>query len=116
MKPYYIFAVLWAAGCQPKLQIEYNIPENIPEANRIELMRILNEGKTNYKIHCSSCHGIFSSGKEHIPNFTKVQLDNYTTKNITDDTENHGNARKMSQQELKSVLIFLNLIKRQGQQ
>src|SRR4029077_4512196 len=35
------------------------------------------KGKALYKIHCGDCHGIFTKGKDGVPNFTKTQIDNY---------------------------------------
>jgi mono/diheme cytochrome c family protein len=75
-------------------------------------MERLDKGKMLYKVNCSKCHGIFTKGKDSIPNFTKDQVDNYRSavlmaKNKTD----HAAAAKMSPQQLEYVILFLTLRK-----
>lgn len=65
-----------------------------------------------YKLHCSGCHGIFTKGKDGIPNFTKIQIDNYhTTALIGMDPKNHAVAKKMSSEQIDQVVTFLRLRK-----
>ena len=72
----------------------------------------LEKGKILYKINCSSCHGIFTNGKDSIPNFTKDQVSNYRSAVLmAKDKKNHTVAAKMSPQQLDYIILFLTLRK-----
>ncbi len=76
--------------------------------NRQILLDKLEKGKILYKVHCSSCHGIYTKGVEGIPNFTKIQIDNYhMTALIGMDPINHAVAKKMSTEQVDQVISFL---------
>jgi len=76
-----------------------------------EAIALFQKGKVLYKEHCSSCHGIFTRGKDNIPNFTKVQLDNYSARFLKGDPQAHAVARKMSVDQLNEVVVFLRFRK-----
>ena len=102
-----ITACLLIAQCATKPQVTYDIPANYPEARRQQLIGIFEKGKELYRINCSGCHGIFSKGKDSIPNFSEVQFDNYSARFMNGDPLNHAIIRKMSQEQLNQVLTFL---------
>ncbi len=102
-----LFAVLMYVQCSTGKKITYNIPESYPKEKRKEMIAILNKGKDLYKANCSDCHGIFTKGKDKIPNFTNTQIDNYSTRFILRDQRNHAVARQLSPEQLNSVLFFL---------
>src|ERR1035438_1514706 len=91
-------------ACNKK--IRYNIPSNYPETKRKELLSLLDKGKKLYKINCSECHGIFTKGKENVPNFTNIQIDNYSAKYLRRDPKNHAVLRNMSPEQMNDVLTF----------
>jgi len=93
--------------CAQRYKIEYNIPPNYTDAARDRLMTTINAGKELYKANCTECHGIFTKGKDKIPNFTNEQLDNYSSRFIRRDPKNHAAAIKMSPQQMNEVLTFL---------
>lgn len=103
-------AVLFKCGSQKK--VEYDIPVHVPEANKKLLIERAEKGKILYKLHCSGCHGIFTKGKDSIPNFTRIQIDNYhATALIGIDAKNHAVAKKMSSEQIDYVITFLRLRK-----
>ena len=88
----------------------YDIPSHVTKINRELLIEKAEKGRVLYKLHCSGCHGIFTKGKDSIPNFTKTQIDNYhTTALIGIDAKNHAVAQKMSSQQIDEVITFLRI-------
>jgi mono/diheme cytochrome c family protein len=98
--------------CGSQKQTQYDIPSHVPAENKALLIARAEKGKALYKIYCSGCHGIFTKGKDGIPNFTKVQIDNYhATALIGLDQTNHAIAKKMSSEQIDYVVTFLRLRK-----
>lgn len=85
----------------------YNIPDTFPEARRAQLVEICDKGKILYKKHCTECHGIFTKGKDGVPNFTNIQIDNYSVKFLRRDPGNHAVAMHMDPDQLNQVLTYL---------
>lgn len=114
-RSYVIFLfILSLAGwyCGASRKTEYDIPSHVPPENKKLLIERAEKGKALYKIHCSGCHGIFSKGKDGVPNFTKTQIDNYhTTALIGLDPKNHAVAKKMSSEQIDYIVTFLRLRK-----
>ncbi len=111
---YLILLILIALSllqCATQSKVTYDIPANFPEARRQQIIEIFNRGKELFKTNCSECHGIFTKGKEKVPNFTNEQLDNYSIRFLNGDPKNHAVARKMSPEELNDVLLFLRFKK-----
>ena len=102
-----VFACILFFQCATGNKVTYNIPDDYPEARRKEIIDLFYKGKELYKTNCSECHGIFTKGKDKIPNFTNQQLDNYSSRYIKGDLKNHAVARKMSPEQLNNVLLFL---------
>ena len=115
-KKYYLFVsalfTLFFLQCATAYKVTYNIPPEYTGDRREELLGILDRGKALYKANCSECHGIFTKGKDKIPNFTSVQLDNYSSKFIRKDPTNHAVAVNMEPGQLTEVLLFLRYKKR----
>jgi mono/diheme cytochrome c family protein len=88
-------------------KIAYNIPPDLPEPQRQLLMTMLERGRVLYKANCSDCHGIFTKGKDKVPNFSNLQLDNYSSRTMRRDPVNHAVMTQMSPEQLKDVLTFL---------
>ncbi len=93
--------------CATGNRISYNIPENYPETRRVQLKEMCDKGRELYKLHCSQCHGIFTKGKDQVPNFTNTQIDNYSVKFLRRDPQNHAVAMHMNPEQLNQVLTFL---------
>jgi mono/diheme cytochrome c family protein len=105
-----LWAVLVCAlffQCATRDKVTYDIPADYPEARRKEIIELFNKGKVLYKENCSECHGIFTKGKDNVPDFTNQQLDNYSARYIKGDLKNHAVARQMSPEQLNNVLLFL---------
>jgi mono/diheme cytochrome c family protein len=103
-------AVLFQCSSQKKA--EYDIPGHVPPENKALLIARAEKGKVLYKTYCSGCHGIFTKGKDGVPNFTKMQIDNYhATALIGLDQTNHAVAKKMSSEQIDYVVTFLRLRK-----
>ena len=106
------FFVVVISQCASQKKTEYDIPSHVPEENRKILIDRAEKGKVLYKTYCSGCHGIFTKGKDSIPNFTKTQIDNYhATALIGLDQTNHAVAKKMSSEQIDYVITFLRLRK-----
>jgi cytochrome c553 len=98
--------------CHPSRKVEYDIPSHVTDINRKLLLEKAEKGKVLYQLHCSGCHGIFTKGKDSIPNFTKVQIDNYHTAALIGiDARNHAVAKKMSSEQIDQIVTFLRLRK-----
>ena len=117
MKSVYTIIILVIAAilfqqCSNQKKTQYDIPEHVTKENKALLIEKSEKGKILYKLHCSGCHGIFTKGKDGVPNFTKIQIDNYhTTALIGMDPKNHAIARKMSNEQIDQVVTFLRLRK-----
>ena len=57
-------------------------------------------------------HGIFTKGKDGVPNFTKTQIDSYHAAALIGiDPKNHAVAKKMSSDQIDQIITFLRLRK-----
>jgi len=98
--------------CASQKKTEYDIPIHVPPENKALLIARAEKGKVLYKMYCSGCHGIFTKGKDGIPNFTKTQIDNYHAAALIGlDPNNHAVAKKMSSEQIDYVITFLRLRK-----
>lgn len=98
--------------CTNEKKVKYDIPSHVTKTNRELLIEKAEKGKILYKIHCSGCHGIFAKGKDSIPDFTRIQIDNYHAAALLGiDAKNHAVARKMSAEQVDQVMTFLRLRK-----
>jgi Cytochrome c len=86
---------------------EYNIPDNIPVEMRQGFVDNLEKGRVLYKENCSGCHGIFTQGKDSVPNFSQQQIDKYSSRYIMRDPSNHAVAFKMNPEDLNTVIMYL---------
>jgi mono/diheme cytochrome c family protein len=98
--------------CATQQKIEYNIPANMTEPQQDELKARLDKGLKLYKLNCSGCHGIFTKGKDSIPNFTAKQISLYKARHELHDTKNHAFALKIPPEDLDAILNFLLLRKK----
>jgi len=87
--------------------VAYRIPPNYPEDKREQLVATLDKGQELYKINCSECHGIFTQAKDHVPDFTITQIDNYNLMFMRRDPRNHAVSKKMSPDQMNAVVTFL---------
>lgn len=88
------------------------VPASFSYDDSVRLIRNWMLGMHLYKNNCSSCHGIFGKSKDTIPNFSKVQFDDYKSAYLAGDSANHAVMAKMTQEELNSVFLFLTDLKR----
>lgn len=95
-------------------KVEYAFPDDAKTYKGYpELMEHLEGGKKLYKVYCGKCHGVTTKGKNTIPNFSRVQLDNYNAAYIRKDPKNHAVAEKLSKDQLGDIILFLTFIKRE---
>jgi mono/diheme cytochrome c family protein len=107
-----ILITVLMAQCAAQKKTEYDIPSHVPPEVKVKLIERAEKGKILYKQHCSGCHGIFTKGKDGIPNFTQTQIDNYhATAIIGLDPKNHAVAQKMSSEQIDYVITFLRIRK-----
>lgn len=90
----------------------YQIGTDVPSDMRKLMVNHAEKGKVLYKSYCSGCHGIFSQGKDGVPNFTRTQVDNYNAVALLGmDPLNHAVAKKMTHQQINYVMTFLRIRK-----
>lgn len=115
-KIYLILISLFLAStfyqCSPGKNIEYNIYEGLQPEDKAFILSTVESGKGLYKEYCSNCHGIFTKGKEEIPNFSKEAMDDYKNSFVLKDKKNHSVASDLTSEELDQILIFLTFYKR----
>ncbi len=115
MRSLLLFAVcsLLVVACTTR-KVEYAFPEDAKSLPGYpELMEHLEKGKKLYKAYCTNCHGVFTKGKSDIPNFSRIQLDNYNANFMKKDPKNHAVAKKLSQDQLNDIILFLTFIKKE---
>ena len=93
--------------CSTQKSTEYAIPEEYTGQTRVNMENALITGQKLFKIHCSACHGIFTKGKDSIPNFSKTQIELYRSSALLDDPRNHAVAMKIRPDDLDLILQFL---------
>jgi len=100
-------SILFFLQCSSTDKVTYNIPAELSEENKKKLVDILAKGKALFKANCAECHGVFTAGKDSIPNFTNTQIDNYSARFLGRDPKNHAVINKMSTEQLNQTLAFL---------
>ena len=60
--------------CAVQKKTTYDIPSYLPAERKTELLGNLEKGRILFKTNCSGCHGIFTKGKDSIPNFTEKEI------------------------------------------
>lgn len=103
-----LLVVTFLLQCSSRSTIEYNLPPGIPEQNKEHVFKLLDKGATLYKANCSRCHGIFTKGKDTIPNFTTQQVESYKARFDMSHPKNHAFAQNMLREDLDAVFYFLN--------
>lgn len=112
-KSYLLFIICCLLFACSTYKVEYAFPEDAKKMQGYdELMSHLEAGKKLYKVHCGKCHGVFTKGKKDIPNFSRVQLDNYNSNFLKKDPKNHAVAAKLSKDQMNDIIIFLTFIKK----
>lgn len=107
-----LFLAVVLYQCSPGKNIEYNIYEGLQPEDKAYILTMVESGQGLYKEYCSQCHGIFSKGKDHIPNFSKEAMDDYKTSFVMKDEKNHSVATNITSEELDQILMFLTFYKR----
>jgi hypothetical protein len=100
-----ICVIGWQCATQKKVQ--YQFPEAMSTLNHDSLITLCEKGKILYKEHCTGCHGIFSKGKDGVPNFTTAQIDMYKAKASLRDPTNHAVLQNMPFDQIDAIQLFL---------
>lgn len=100
--------------CKHQKETAYYIPDEYTGQTRANFIAMLENGQKLYKLHCAGCHGIFTKGKDSIPNFSKTQIENYAASALSDDPKNHSVAKKIRPYDLDLILQFLSYRKQSG--
>lgn len=95
--------------CSFQQKITYDIPSYLPAERKVELLSNLEKGRILFKRNCSGCHGIFTKGKDSIPNFTEKEIVNYLAAYQTKDPKNHAVMKKLLPEELSMIMTFLKM-------
>lgn len=106
-----VFCSVLFITCATQKRVEYIVPEEYTGEARTILIQRLELGQKLFKIHCSPCHGIFTKGKDSIPNFSKTQIEAYRSAVLLEDPKNHSVAKKIRPVDLDQILLFLELRK-----
>ena len=101
----------WAAlaGCAGSHRDDVVLPPDVTGRNRAILLDRYEKGRDLFRRNCSECHGIFTAGRDSVPNFSLKQIDNYDARYVKGDPRNHAVARELSQQQVDYILTFLRL-------
>ena len=83
------------------------MPASSSKEEKKAFLEKMAKGAELYKANCSGCHGIFTKGLDSIPNFTHVQVDNYSAAFLRGDPKNHAVVMKMSSEQFFSIMGFL---------
>lgn len=110
----FFIACLIFIQCTGSKKAAYTIPEQYTGQTRVNMDKMLMDGQKLFKIHCSGCHGIFTKGKDSIPNFTQTQIELYKSTALLDDPKNHAVAQKVRMEDLDRILDFLSFRTRSG--
>ena len=105
----FLVLVVMLVQCAVDRKTTYDIPEYLPTERKTELMANLEKGRILFKTNCSGCHGIFTKGKDSIPNFTEKEIVNYMTAYQTNDKKNHAVMKQLLPEELSMIMTFLKL-------
>jgi len=111
----FTYLAISPGGCNDK-NVQPDFPPDLTAEKKNKFMDEWNEGKLLFKVNCAQCHGVFTSGKDSITNFTSKQIDQYTTSFLAKDPKNHSVMRQLSSQDFNKVLFFLTYLKRKGVQ
>lgn len=104
-----VLVLLMMEQCAVQQKTTYDIPAYLPAERKNELLANLEKGSILFKNNCSGCHGIFTKGKDSIPNFTEKEIVNYMTAYQTNDPKNHAVIKKLLPEELSMIMTFLKL-------
>jgi hypothetical protein len=110
----FCYIAISPAGCNDK-NVQPYFPVDLKADKKDLFTEKWNEGKFLFKADCARCHGIFTKGKDSIPNFTKTQLSNYTALFMAKDPKNHSVIKKIPPQDFYKILLFLTYLKREQQ-
>ena len=102
--------------CTPQKQSVYFVPDQYTGETKANLVTMLEYGQKLYKLNCTRCHGIFTKGKDGIPDFSKIQIEAYRSSFLLDDSKNHAVAKKIRPYDLDMILQFLQFRKSPGGQ
>lgn len=94
-------------SCIIQKKKQYLIPDTVPIEMRDDLKSSVERGIVVYKQHCTGCHGIFSKGKDGMPDFSEQQIQKYSTRFLMQDPTSHAVAIDMHPTQLNDVLTFL---------
>ena len=94
-------------NCKAPKKMGYTIPDDYSGQSKVNLIKYLDQGQKLYRINCSRCHGIFTKGKDSIPNFSKTEIEAYKSAVLMDDPKNHAVAKKIRPEDLNMILEFL---------
>ncbi len=102
-----LFLIVAVIQCSVQQKTTYDIPKYLSAERKDEFLSNLEKGRILFKTNCSSCHGIFTKGKDSIPNFSEKEIVNYMTAYQTNDTKNHAVIKKLLPEELSMIMTFL---------
>lgn len=105
-----IFVLLLSMVCMQCVvhkKKDYLIPETVPTELREGLTSSVERGKMLYKNNCTGCHGIFSKGKDGVPNFSEQQIQRYSLAFLSNDPASHAAASDLHPEQLNDVMTYL---------
>ncbi|MBK7854756.1 MAG: c-type cytochrome [Bacteroidetes bacterium] len=107
----FLLIAIAVVTCKTQQRVDYKYLERLNPETRNQLYVRLERGKEMYKNHCSSCHGIFTGGKEGMPNFSEQEVEEYKIKAAMKDSTNHAVAASLTQDNLAEIFMFLRYVK-----
>lgn len=107
--------LLWAACSSSKQQsptVAFDFPAHYSDSIKTFYTALGTKGSALYPISCGKCHTTVVDGKEQLPDFTITQLENYELRFSNPKHETDLTEKILTQDELRSVIIFLEYRKR----
>jgi mono/diheme cytochrome c family protein len=103
---HFLFFIAFAGIQCGSTKESYNVPPDLSDADKIELVQIANKGQKLYRLHCSDCHGKIYKSMDQGPEFTQEQIKSYEIfMRIRNET--HAFTQKMNTQDLDAIIIYL---------
>jgi cytochrome c553 len=102
-----LICMVTIAQCTVEKKMSYTVPSYFQGERKTQFLENLEKGRLLYKQNCSNCHGIFTKGKEGVPNFTNSEIKNYMTAYQSNDERNHAVIKKLLPEEMSMILTFL---------
>ena len=107
-----IVAAILIAACTAQKKVQYELPDEMLPAVKVEYAKRCDQGKILYDLSCGRCHTTKMRGKEIIPDFNPSQLTGYTLRVSNARHESSMPDSLVTEEELGIIMTFLSYKKK----